>query len=53
MASSSLATATFYSDSINDLPLLGAVGTPVVVDPDSRLRAEASRRGWPVISLLG
>jgi len=50
---SSLAAATFYSDSINDLPLLGAVGTPVVVDPDSRLRAEASRRGWPVISLLG
>ena len=53
LAASSLAAATFYSDSINDLPLLGAVGTPVVVDPDSRLRAEASRRGWPVISLLG
>ena len=53
LSASSLAAATFYSDSINDLPLLGAVGTPVVVDPDSRLRAEASRRGWPVISLLG
>jgi len=53
LAASSLAAATFYSDSINDLPLLGAVGTPVVVDPDTRLRAEASRRGWPVISLLG
>ena len=53
LAPSSLATATFYSDSINDLPLLGVVGTPVVVDPDTRLRAEASRRGWPVISLLG
>jgi HAD superfamily hydrolase (TIGR01490 family) len=45
--------ATFYSDSINDLPLLCAVGAPVVVDPDARLRAEALRRGWPVISLRG
>jgi HAD superfamily hydrolase (TIGR01490 family) len=48
-----LTSATLYSDSINDLPLLCAVGTPVVVDPDTRLRAEAERRGWPVLSLLG
>jgi HAD superfamily hydrolase (TIGR01490 family) len=47
-----LKTATLYSDSINDLPLLCAVGSPVAVDPDPRLRAEAERRGWPVISLL-
>jgi HAD superfamily hydrolase (TIGR01490 family) len=53
LAGSLLAAATFYSDSINDLPLLCAVGTPVVVDPDARLQAEALRRGWPVISLLG
>ena len=53
LPASSLAAATFYSDSINDLPLLAAVGTPVVVDPDARLRTEAARRGWPVISLLG
>src|SRR5204862_8042534 len=53
LAASSLAAATFYSDSINDLPLLGAVGSPIVVDPDSRLHAEALRRGWPVISLRG
>jgi HAD superfamily hydrolase (TIGR01490 family) len=53
LTSASLSAATFYSDSINDLPLLCAVGAPVVVDPDSRLRAEAARRGWPVISLLG
>ena len=39
-----LVEATFYSDSINDLPLLGAVGKPVAVDPDSRLEAEAARR---------
>ena len=53
LAASSLATATFYSDSINDLPLLCAVGTPVVVDPDARLQADALRRGWPIVSLLG
>jgi len=41
----------FYSDSINDLPLLQQVDHPVAVDPDARLRAEAEARGWPVISL--
>jgi HAD superfamily hydrolase (TIGR01490 family) len=43
----SLAT-TFYSDSINDAPLLRAVSTPVAVNPDARLRAEADARGWAV-----
>ena len=41
----------FYSDSINDLPLLAHVTDPVVVDPDPMLRAEGLRRGWPVRSL--
>ena len=44
-----LDAATFYSDSVNDLPLLEAVGTPVAVDPDARLRAEATKRGWRVV----
>lgn len=43
--------AFFYSDSHNDLPLLELVDNPVAVDPDDRLRAIASERGWPVISL--
>lgn len=43
----------FYSDSINDLPLLLYVTDPVVVDPDPMLRAEAEARGWPVHSLRG
>ena len=51
MAEASLSEATFYSDSINDLALLSAVGKPVVVDPDSRLEAEAARRSWPVLRL--
>lgn len=42
-----LAACTAYSDSFNDLPLLEAVGHPVVVNADYRLRAWARRRGWP------
>lgn len=48
-----LARATFYSDSTNDLPLLRAVGLPVVVDPDERLLAEARAQAWPVLGLHG
>jgi HAD superfamily hydrolase (TIGR01490 family) len=46
----SLADATFYSDSITDLPLLERVGTPRVVNPDARLRRHAGRRGWRIES---
>lgn len=41
----------FYSDSRNDLPLLGRVTHPVAVDPDPVLLAEAEQRDWRVISL--
>jgi HAD superfamily hydrolase (TIGR01490 family) len=41
----------FYSDSLNDLPLLERVDHPVAVDPDAILRGKAEERGWPVISL--
>lgn len=41
----------FYSDSLNDLPLLERVTHPVAVDPDDTLRAHAARSGWPVITL--
>ena len=43
--------ATFYSDSINDLPLLAAVHWPVAVNADTQLAAEAARRGWPALRL--
>ena len=43
----------FYSDSLNDLPLLKLVDHPVAVDPDPTLRAHAEQAGWPVISLRG
>ena len=41
----------FYSDSLNDLPLLARVSDAVAVDPDATLRAHALAHGWPVISL--
>ncbi|MBF8781542.1 HAD family hydrolase [Pseudomonas fulva] len=46
-----LTDSCFYSDSLNDLPLLERVTHPVAVDPDPTLRAEAERRGWKIISL--
>lgn len=48
---SSFDASWFYSDSLNDLPLLERVTHPVAVDPDETLRAHARARGWPVISL--
>ena len=47
----SFAHSYFYSDSLNDLPLLARVTDPVAVDPDATLRAYAERHGWPVLSL--
>jgi HAD superfamily hydrolase (TIGR01490 family) len=41
----------FYSDSMNDLPLLTRVTDPVAVDPDDRLRAHAEQAGWPILRL--
>lgn len=38
----------FYSDSISDLPMLERVGHAHVINPDPRLRREASARAWPV-----
>src|SRR5262245_45712567 len=46
-----LRQATFYSDSINDLPLFSVVRHPVVVDPDLRLGSTAARKGWTVLKL--
>ena len=42
---------TFYSDSINDLPLLVAVEFPKAVNPDIKLEAIFNDRGWEVIYL--
>ena len=47
----SFADTTFYSDSLNDLPLLAKVKNPVAVDPDDTLRVHAERHGWRIMSL--
>lgn len=44
--------SAFYSDSINDLPLLEKVTHPVATNPDDRLRAVAEQRGWPILQLF-
>ena len=43
---------TFYSDSVNDLPLLEMAQTPVATNPDARLRQLATDRGWRILELF-
>ena len=43
-----LRRCTAYSDSVNDVPMLSAVGTAVAVNPDSELRDVAKARGWQI-----
>ncbi len=44
-----LRDCAFYTDSFSDLSVLDAVGRPVAVNPDPRLKRIAARRGWPVV----
>ena len=43
---------TFYSDSMNDLPLLDKATHPVATNPDERLRQLATERGWRILDLF-
>ncbi|MDR0997414.1 MAG: HAD family phosphatase [Zoogloeaceae bacterium] len=45
---SDFSESRFYSDSINDLPLLEKVDTPIAVAPDPKLAAIAQQRGWEI-----
>ncbi len=42
----------FYSDSVNDIPLLEVVTDPVATNPAPALRAHAQAKGWRVIDLF-
>jgi HAD superfamily hydrolase (TIGR01490 family) len=44
----SMEDSFYYADSIADLPVMEAVGTPVCVTPDKRLEREALKRGWKI-----
>ncbi|MCS6944139.1 MAG: HAD family hydrolase [Sutterellaceae bacterium] len=46
------ADSVFYSDSINDLPLLERVRRPVATNADEQLRAVAAARRWPMLELF-
>ncbi len=48
-AGAELSDCWFYSDAASDLPLLEAVGNPVMVNPQLKLRQEARGRDWPVL----
>ncbi|GIG54926.1 HAD family hydrolase [Demequina activiva] len=37
-----------YGDSMNDGPMLEAVGHPCAINPDTKLRRFARERGWPI-----
>ncbi len=38
----------FYSDSIDDLPTLKAIGHPICINPDKKLRQIANKNRWPI-----
>ena len=44
--------STFYSDSINDVPLMERADVPVATNPDPRLRELARERGWRILDLF-
>jgi HAD superfamily hydrolase (TIGR01490 family) len=46
------AHVTFYSDSVNDLPLMLRADVPVATNPEARLRAVALARGWRILDLF-
>lgn len=48
-----LSRSFFYTDSITDLPMLEAVGNPILVNPDRKLRRAGASRRWPVYDFDG
>jgi len=49
---SSFERTFFYSDSLNDIPLLEKVTDPVATNPDDTLRAHALEKGWRILELF-
>lgn len=45
-------TSVFYSDSLNDLPLLERVSEPVATNPSAALETIARQRGWRILRLF-
>jgi len=49
---SALTESYFYSDSINDLPLMEKVSIAIPTNPDDSLRKKALENNWPVLELF-
>ena len=49
---SSFESSYFYSDSVNDLPLLEVVTHPIITNPSPALRTIAQQRNWPILDLF-
>ena len=43
----------FYSDSVNDIPLLESVTDPIATNPDDILHKHAEKPGWRIIYIFG
>ena len=43
----------FYSDSVNDIPLLESVTDPIATNPDDILHKHAEKLGWRIIYIFG
>lgn len=52
LALADFSVSFFYSDSVNDVPLLDKVTRPIAANPSPALRAIAQERGWQVIDLF-
>ncbi|MDR0482389.1 MAG: HAD-IB family hydrolase [Cellulomonadaceae bacterium] len=48
-----LAESSAYGDSVNDLPMMQAVGNPCPINPDRKLRIFARDAGWPIREFRG
>jgi len=44
-----LADVMYWGDSAHDIPILASVGYPIAANPAPKLRAEAKKRGWPIV----
>jgi putative phosphoserine phosphatase / 1-acylglycerol-3-phosphate O-acyltransferase len=42
--------AWYYGDSVSDIPPLSAVGHPVCINPDKKLKRAAIRNNWKILS---
>jgi HAD superfamily hydrolase (TIGR01490 family) len=45
-----ISESLYYGDSLSDLPVFVAVGSPVCVNPDRKLKRTAHEKGWKILT---